>query len=160
MQVVFERVCKYRRASKSEIMNLIMLHIASDTLYIDNQLTGYTFYNNIIFWVFLAILFIVIFLYSMFSKKRKKEEFTEISREGLKKLKNEKVDMNDLMDSINNSKELYRTLSAKCHPDKFVNSTKHQIAEDLFKEIAANKRNFKQLENLKARAITELGITA
>ena len=48
------------------------------------------------------------------------------------------LDMADLMLSINKASDLYKELSRKTHPDKFVNSEKEKIAEELFKEVESN----------------------
>ncbi|MCH3884774.1 hypothetical protein [Tenacibaculum aquimarinum] len=66
--------------------------------------------------------------------------------------------MDALMNNINSSKLLYKELSRVCHPDRFVNSDKQKIAEEIFKNISKNKRKFKELEILKERAINELKI--
>jgi chromosomal replication initiation ATPase DnaA len=65
--------------------------------------------------------------------------------------------MNKLMDSINNSKSLYKELSKKYHPDRFVNTSKHLLSERLFQEISKNKRNHENLILLKKQAESELG---
>ena len=66
--------------------------------------------------------------------------------------------MNNLMDSIHNSRNLYKELSKKCHPDRFINDPKQKIAEEIFQEISENERNFEKLSLLKLRAINELNI--
>lgn len=66
--------------------------------------------------------------------------------------------MGNLMNSINNSSELYKELSRKCHPDRFVNSPDQKLAEEIFQEIARHKRNHEKLIALKERAIAELNI--
>lgn len=43
-----------------------------------------------------------------------------------------------------------------CHPDKFVNTSKEKIAEEIFQEISKNKRNYEELVMLKDSAINEL----
>ena len=67
--------------------------------------------------------------------------------------------MNNLMDSIHNSRNLYKELSKKCHPDRFINDPKQKIAEEIFQEISENERNFEKLSLLKQRAINELNLT-
>ena len=40
--------------------------------------------------------------------------------------------MNNLMDSMHKSRNLYKELSKKCHPDRFINNPKQKIAEEIF----------------------------
>ena len=46
--------------------------------------------------------------------------------------------MNNLMDSIHNSRNLYKELSKKCHPDRFINDPKQKIAEEIFQDYINN----------------------
>ena len=66
--------------------------------------------------------------------------------------------MVNLMNSINGSKDLYKQLSRICHPNRYINSDKRQVTEEIFQEISKNKRDYKKLSELKQRAITELNI--
>jgi hypothetical protein len=50
----------------------------------------------------------------------------------LKNSKNNKIDMNNLMDSMHKSRNLYKELSKKCHPVRFINNPKQKIAEEIF----------------------------
>jgi len=67
-------------------------------------------------------------------------------------------DMDNLMNSINSSKSLYKELSRLCHPDRFIGDEKQNIAQEIFKEISKSKRDFGKLESLKERAKKELNI--
>lgn len=69
------------------------------------------------------------------------------------------VDMDDLMMNINRSKELYKKLSSKCHPDRFIDVEKNEIANEIFQNITKNQRNYKQLLVLSEQAQNELNIT-
>lgn len=66
--------------------------------------------------------------------------------------------MENLMDSINGARTLYKELSRKCHPDRFVNTPKEKIAQEIFQEITKNQRNFEKLKLLKEKAINSLNI--
>ena len=112
------------------------------------------------FWFWIAVIEFLIILVFILRIKRKKTElkFGDISKEKLRNAKKSKVDMDGLMNSINNSKELYKKLSRSCHPDRFINSDKHNTAEDIFQEISKHKRDFNKLTELKLRAIKELNI--
>ena len=68
------------------------------------------------------------------------------------------IDMSNIMDSINQSRDLYTKLCSLCHPDRFVNTPKEKIAEEIFQEISKNKRNFKELSLLKTREKIEMDV--
>ncbi|HLU86830.1 MAG TPA: hypothetical protein VKZ44_03675, partial [Taishania sp.] len=90
--------------------------------------------------------------------KKSELEFSDLPKEKLKTAKSTSIDMDNLMNSINGAGELYKELSRKCHPDRFVKSDKQSLAEEIFQEISKNKRNFKALQDLKVRAKNELEI--
>jgi hypothetical protein len=116
-------------------------------------------FKSIWFWITIIEFLVIIFLvYKLFSNK-KVSNFTELEVNQLKKSKGTKINMDNLMDSIHNSKGLYKELSRKCHPDRFINDPKQKIAEEIFQEISKNERNFEKLTELKLRAINELNIT-
>ena len=64
----------------------------------------------------------------------------------------ENIDMSNLLNSIHHSKELYKELSKRCHPDIFANKPEYKIAEELFQKISRNRRNFEQLMLIKEEA--------
>jgi hypothetical protein len=115
--------------------------------------------HSIWFWIALTELIIIIFLIYKLNSKNKVLELTDLETKHLKDSKNNKIDMDNLMDSIHNSRSLYKVLSKKCHPDRFINDPKQQIAEEIFQEISENERNFEKLSMLKLRAINELNLT-
>lgn len=110
------------------------------------------------FWIALAEFAIIAFLLWKLRKKRNDLKFGDLSKDKMKNAKNSDVDMENLMNSINGSRAFYKELSKTCHPDRFINSDKQQIAEEIFQEISENKRNYKKLTELKQRAITELNV--
>lgn len=112
------------------------------------------------FWIFLSSLQFIIILYLLFIRNRKmpiweESEMTEI----LKSSKSTSIDMDNLMNSINMSRSLYKVLSRECHPDNFINSSKEQIANDIFQEVSRNKRDYGKLKELAERAKKELDLT-
>lgn len=109
-------------------------------------------------WIAIAELFIIIFLIFKLRKKNSNLVFGDLPKDKIRNAKKSNIDMSNLMDSINGSKDLYKELSRSCHPDRFVNSEKQQIAEKIFQEISKNKRDFKKLSELKQKAISELNI--
>ena len=73
--------------------------------------------------------------------------------------KETEIDMDSLMDSIHKSRDLYKKLSSKCHPDRFTDKEFSEKAEIIFQEITRNKRNYKKLLELKEIAQSQLNIT-
>lgn len=76
----------------------------------------------------------------------------------LKTAKTADVDMTDLMNNINTSRDEYKILSRKCHPDRFQDEEKKQKADELFQEISRHKMNSAKLLELKTKAAKELNI--
>ncbi|WP_179348757.1 molecular chaperone DnaJ [Winogradskyella pacifica] len=111
-------------------------------------------------WLYVAIIeFLIIgFLVYKMTKKKTDLDFSNISKDKLKSAKSSQVDMGNVMNSINGSKELYKQLSKRCHPDRFINSEKQELAETIFQDITKHKRNFQKLSELKERAKEELKI--
>ena len=110
------------------------------------------------FWVaLLEFVIIILFIYKT-RKKNKILDFSDVSKDKVKSAKTVDVDMANLMNSISGAKPLYKSLSRLCHPDRFINTDKQTIAENIFQQISNNKRNYKMLIELKERAIKELEI--
>lgn len=139
-------------------MKSILLQIKSDSVHPSNiQQTLFSF--SIWLWVAIIELIIILVLLSLVFNKRRTLKFSELNKNDLKKSKESDINMDNLMSNINNSKELYNELSKKCHPDRFINSTKQKIAEEIFQEITLYKRNYEKLLILKERAINELNLS-
>ena len=124
----------------------------------DSLLQFFTSIPNEI-WLYTATVeFLLICLLAMYILViRKKAKLSKFEKD-IRKAKSAEVNMNDLMLSINKSKELYKELSLKCHPDKHINNELHGEIEDLFQEITKNKRNFQELIRLKGIAMDKFGI--
>lgn len=140
-------------------MEYLALQIKTDTTAVSAMTAGVSSSNNFWFWLSIIQLVIILFLVLKLSRKQKNLAFSELNKDHLKKSKEADIDMGNLMNSINNSSELYKELSKKCHPDRFVNSPDQKLAEEIFQEIARHKRNHEKLTALKERAISELNIT-
>lgn len=112
------------------------------------------------FWLWIAVVecFIIVFLLLRLKSKKKNLAFEDLGKSSIKKAKEQNIDMDNLMNSINGSRALYKELSKKCHPDRFVNDARQKLAEDIFQEISSNKRDFDKLSTLKKRATEELNI--
>jgi hypothetical protein len=79
-------------------------------------------------------------------------------RKKLKEAKNLTIDMNGLLESIHNSKALYKQLSTKCHPDRFIVPEMKEKANTIIQEVTQNKNNHAVLLQLKSKAEQELNI--
>ena len=115
--------------------------------------------NSVFFWISILEFIVIIFLVVRFKSKRNKLDFSDLERDTVTSAKSKKIDMNNLMNSINSSRDLYKELSRKCHPDRFINDPKQKIAEEIFQEISRYERNFDKLNLIKTRAINELNVT-
>ena len=107
----------------------------------DSLITTVDFNLSIWLWIAVIELLIIVFLLWRLFKVKQKFKEPDLLKEKLRQAKGSNVDMNNLMNSINGSKDLYKELSRKCHPDRFVNSEKQIIAEEIFQEISNNKRD-------------------
>ena len=141
-------------------MKNLLLQVKTDNVVREAIVNSETTSFSVWFWIALAELLIIIFLF-LFLRLRKKNnnlKFGDVTKDKMRDAKKSDIDMNNLMNSINGSKELYKKLSRSCHPDRFINSDKQKIAEEIFQEISKNKRDFKILTELKEKAIIELNI--
>ena len=68
-------------------------------------------------------------IYKLKSKK-KVRELSDLETKNIISSKKNNIDMDNLMNSIHNSRTLYKELSKKCHPDRFINDPKQKIAEE------------------------------
>lgn len=135
-----------------------MIILEQIKLTLSNKIFPLSNINNVWFWFTIIEFGIIAFLgYKLFRNKRK-YAISKTSREMIEEARRTDIDMSELMESINKSKDLYKKLSSLCHPDRFVNTTKQKSAENIFQEISENKRNFKELSRLSERARKELEI--
>lgn len=139
-------------------MHYIILLIKKDSLGINSNNLGNNIISSYWFWISIIEFALIIILIYKLNKKNQILGFTEIEKNSLEYAKDQSIDMNNLMNSISGASILYKELSRKYHPDRFVNSPKHKIAEEIFKEISKNKRNYENLNLLKNKAIKELNI--
>lgn len=95
--------------------------------------------------------------YKLYGNKPK-TEFKNVKRETVKEAASKEFDMDNVINSINKAKPLFKELSKKCHPDKFANSEKHETALIIYQQITESKRNYSKLFELKELAQEELKI--
>jgi hypothetical protein len=141
-------------------MTGILLNIKNGSLGLGSLGRSENLLYSIWFWIAIIEFFVVLFLITkLLTKKKLDFDFYGLQKDKLKNAKSTSIDMNDLMNNINGSKDLYKNLSRACHPDKFLNTDMYKKAEEIFQEITLNKRNYKRLVELKNEAIRELQIT-
>ncbi|MFP4846082.1 hypothetical protein [Winogradskyella sp. PE311] len=144
-------ICNFIQIQKDSISKPLIEKMTNVSTNTDSALSYW-------FWIgLLELVIITVLIYKVYHKN-KKLDFADLTDDKFKAAKSSKIDMNSLMQSINESKDIYKELSKLCHPDRFINSDKHDNALAIFQEISNNKRNYKELANLKERAIIELEI--
>lgn len=137
---------------------MILLQIKADSSSVTNTVSS-TSGINIWFWLCLIELIIILVLLFKVKRANSNLTFADLNKDNLKKSKEASIDFGNVMNSINGAGELYKELSRKCHPDRFIDSPLQKHAEEIFQEISKNKRDFEKLSALKERAISELKIT-
>ncbi|WNH09900.1 hypothetical protein [Thalassobellus suaedae] len=136
------------------------LIIQSDNVESINEgLFAYTlFQSSIWFWIAWIECVLLIILIIKLKKRHKKLQFSVLSKSELKHSQKTTVDMENVMNSINGARGLYKDLSKQCHPDKFINTEYQETSAEIFKELSRHKRNYNKLSELRERAIIELNI--
>lgn len=107
-------------------------------------------------WLYVLLLIIlagiIIGLLAYFRSDRYKKKRALLKQE-------ENIDFNNVMNNAFLSKQLYDELKSRCHPDKFATDEALSVkATEIMALIVKNKHNYKELLDLKERAVNELGI--
>jgi hypothetical protein len=138
---------------------MYLLQIAIKDTITQSKLLEKSYANSSNIWLYLAFreFLIILFLIIYINHLKRKQTVTKFEKEILE-AKDGDINMADLMLSINKSRELYKELSRKCHPDKHIESLFQKEIEELFQEITENKRNFQELVKLKEIAINKFNI--
>lgn len=133
-------------------MKHILLQLQTDS----NSISDYVVYADYSSWFWIAIVefFIIIILLIRWNKKKIGNK--NVLKDEIKSTLNNEVNMDDLMNSINNSRQLYKELCRVYHPDRFTKSSEKEIAESIFQDISANKRNYNELIKIKLKAERKL----
>lgn len=134
---------------------LLQIIIDSTKMITTKSKSGIT--SDYSFWVAAAELGIIAFLVAKLRKKQK-ITFDASTEDLLNNSKSANVDMDNLMNNINMSRELYKKLSTKCHPDRFIDEEQNKIASEIFQEITKSQRNYNRLLELKTIAENQLNI--
>ena len=112
------------------------------------------------YWFWIAVIELGIILLLIFKLNKKHKVIIDKTTADLFNIsKNSEVNMDDLMNNINKSRDLYKKISTKCHPDRFVENELNKKASELFQEITKNKRNYNRLVELKNQVEQQLNIT-
>jgi hypothetical protein len=105
-------------------MNFFLLQVKTNNVIAETASAVDSASFPIWFWIALIEFAIIVFLVFRLRKKREKLTFGDLSKDRIRNAKKSDVDMENLMNSINGSKELYKQLSRTCHPDRFINNSK------------------------------------
>lgn len=134
-----------------------LIQVQTDSIVAETVALTETSSLSIWFWVAMVEFILIIFI--LFRSRKKNDlAFGDISKSKMRNAKKSDIDMDNLMNSINSSKDLYKELSRKCHPDRFINSEKQKAAQAIFQNISKYKRDHSKLLLLKEQAKTELNI--
>jgi hypothetical protein len=104
-------------------------------------------------WQLIASIEFFVILFLLIKIKRSN---VPIGMDQLKKYKKSEFDMDHVMQDLHLSNQLYKSLSKKYHPDRFIGSIKIELAEEIFKLIQQNKSNYNGLLAIQKRAELEL----
>ena len=97
-------------------------------------------------WFYISIIEGAYILYLYFGSKKSNKNVK------FKKAQKATINMDDLMSNINDSKDIYKELSRKYHPDRYIDPKQNKIAQELFKEINDSRHNVKALKDIKIKA--------
>jgi len=146
-------------------MNHILLQIIKDSSKLV-PVNSQSLITNYWFWIAAAELALILLLVNKASKKKMEnipqqeiQNFELTKEDTFQNSKETEIDMDNLMDSIHKSRDLYKKLSSKCHPDRFTDKELNKKADIIFQEITRNQRNYKKLLQLKEVAQSQLNIT-
>lgn len=111
--------------------------------------------NN--FWFYISMGEFICILLLLKSHKRDLTKNDELNIK-LKDYKNSTVNMGDIMDDLNKSKELYKKIAKAIHPDRFTDELQKEKADLLFQETTKDKNNYKSLLLITKKIKNELSI--
>lgn len=100
------------------------------------------------FYVALVEFFFLLFIITI--------KFRFQNRNEISQMKKTEIDMPGVFDDLFKSKQLYDILARKCHPDRFIGSANHDLAQRLFQDLSANRRNYKELLRIQVEIENQL----
>ena len=113
--------------------------------------------NNIWFYISIGEFVVIASLLIVILKNKKRKHGKKINKKDLLN-SSEDVDFGGVIQSSFHAKGLYDTLIRKCHPDRYIDEKRRQIASELSSQIVENKHNYKKLCELKEIAVVKLNI--
>ena len=135
-----------------------ILIISSDSIQGLNSLTSNNATNSVWFWISICEFIVIFLILNRYVFNRPKLQYSNLSKNDLVNSENANIDMSNVINSINQSKELYKKMASQYHPDRFIENDKKLIATEIMKEVVANKRNYSKLVELKALADIKLNL--
>ena len=104
--------------------------------------------------IILILIYMIIRLFKKLKRNKKPEQFDTTIIKGSKETA---VDMDNVINSMFQSKELFNTLKKKIHPDRFPNDIeKSTIATELATQLNEQHTNYEKLKEIKAIAEEKL----
>jgi len=100
-------------------------------------------------WQGIALVEFLVICFLLFKNRRKQKD---VLKDALNKNKKNKIDMDSLMVDMHHSQELYKKLSRKFHPDRFIGTSLMDEAEQIFKKIQENRTNYASLLEIQIEA--------
>ena len=109
--------------------------------------------NTTNWWMIISIVELVVILLSFYRFNNKRNRVKQ-------RIKNEgDIDFANIVDSAFGAERMYKKLIRQCHPDRFApDENKMAIANDITERLGKSKNDLKELEILKAEAISKLNI--
>ncbi len=128
------------------------------------QSTIQLFLSNIKIWQLAAaieliiIVLLIIAIIKLLKKIKSHQKPEQFDTTIIKGSKEKAVDMDNVINSMFNSKMLYDMLKKKIHPDRFPDEDEKAIATDLATQLNEQKSNYEKLKEIKAIAEEKLGL--
>lgn len=108
-------------------------------------------------WFYISLLEFGVILWLLLKKRKGSNDHRiDADKKAVSDAKKTEINMDNVINSIHLSEKLYKELSRKYHPDRFIGDERHGRAEELFQEISKNKRNYSELLRIREIASTEL----
>lgn len=108
---------------------------------------------------FVIILILIVTVYRLFKKLKRKDQPEQFDTTIIKESKEKAVDMDNVINSMFNSKPLYDILKKKVHPDRFPNDPdKAKLADELATILNEQHGNYEKLKEIKGIAEEKLGL--
>lgn len=135
---------------------MIGIRVMDGIRHIEQEAAASLINHPVWFWLFIIQVLIIIVLVHFLLQKKIHNDFAELNKEQVKDYGKTGVDMVNVVNSIHDAEKLYKELSRKCHPDRFLGDSRHAVAEALFQKISDNRRNHDALQMLKTEVEEKL----